>query len=491
MKIFINYRRDISKGTAGRLFDVLAPAFGRANVFMDVDSNPVGVDFVAHLDAKVAECDVFLALIESNWLSISDRSGQRKLDSPGDFVRIEIEGALKRVKPIPVIPVLVDDARMPLAEELPECLRDLVHRHAASVRHAQFATDAERLIRKIRAINQTRRMRYSVYLIWAALIITLVGTAVAIRSNYQQAEVTRQDVEAANREVATRQEAAKQEAAKQEAAKQEAAKQETAKQEAAKQEAAKQEAAKQEAAKQEAAKQEAAKQEAAKQEAAKQEAAKQEAAKQEAAKQEAAKQEAAKQEAAKQEAAKREAAKQEAAKQEAAKQEAAKREAAKQEAAKQEAAKQEAAKQEAAKQEAAKQEAAKQEAAKQEAAKQEAAKQEAAKQQAPTANPPLQPTQSAAFEGTWESETIWAGCRLGGQTVVLHIVNGVVTADGKRPRNLSGDVNTQGKIKFQYDIRDETGTEWTNFFDGSISGSRGSGRAWSRYCSGTFVMKLK
>jgi cytoskeletal protein RodZ len=290
---------------------------------------------------------------------------------------------------------------MPLAEELPECLRDLVHRHAVSMHHAQFATDAERLIRKIRAIKQTRRMRYSAYLIWAALIIAVVGTAIVIRSSYQQAEVVRQDAEAANREAATRQEAAKQEAAKQEAAKQEAAKQEAAKQEAAKQEAAKQEAAKQEAAKQEAAKQEAAKQEAAKQEAAKQEA------------------------------------------------------------------------------------------AKQEAAKQDAAKQEAAKQQAPAVNQALQPTQAAGFEGRWESETQWAGCRLGSQTVILNIVSGVVSVDGKKPRNLSGTVTAQGKIKFQYDIRDETGTEWTNFFDGSISGNRGSGRAWSRYCSGTFALKRK
>jgi hypothetical protein len=340
MKIFINYRRDTSKGTAGRLFDVLAPAFGRANVFMDVDSNPVGVNFVAHLDAKVAECDVFLALIESNWLSVSGQNGQRKLDSPGDFVRIEIEGALKRAKPIPVIPVLVDDARMPLAEELPESLRDLVHRHAVSVHHAQFATDVERLIRKIRAIKQTRPMRYFVYLIWAALIIAAAGMAVAVRSSYQQAEV-------------------------------------------------------------------------------------------------------------------------------------------------------QAVKEEFAKQEATKQEAAKQEGAKQEAAKQEAAKQEAAKQQVPAANPALQPMQSAGIDGAWEAEPTWVGCRLQSQIVSLNIVNGIVSADGPRPRNLSGGANAQGKIKFQYDIRDETGTEWTNFFEGSISGNRGAGRAWSRYCAGTFVMKRK
>ena len=45
-KIFINYRRDDSGGTAGRLHDRLAETFGRENVFMDVDHIPAGVDFV-------------------------------------------------------------------------------------------------------------------------------------------------------------------------------------------------------------------------------------------------------------------------------------------------------------------------------------------------------------------------------------------------------------------------------------------------------------
>src|SRR5262249_25598405 len=111
--IFINYRRHDSTGTAGRLHDRLAQSFGRNNLFMDVDHIPPGVDFVNHLDAQVARCDVFLVVIGPSWLEVSNENGERRLDDPGDFVAREITTALAR--DIRVIPVLVDGARMPTA----------------------------------------------------------------------------------------------------------------------------------------------------------------------------------------------------------------------------------------------------------------------------------------------------------------------------------------------------------------------------------------
>jgi hypothetical protein len=110
-KIFISYRRDDSIGTAGRLHDRLAQAFGRNNLFMDVEHVPAGVDFVDHLHSQVAACDVFLAVIGLNWLNAKDDEGRRRLDNPDDFVTIEIAAALARN--IRVIPVLVDGARIP------------------------------------------------------------------------------------------------------------------------------------------------------------------------------------------------------------------------------------------------------------------------------------------------------------------------------------------------------------------------------------------
>ena len=154
-KIFINYRREDSIGTAGRLHDRLAQAFGEKNLFMDVDSIPAGVDFVADLNSQLAACRVFLAIIGPSWLDAKDESGARRLDNPDDFVTIEIAAALAR--DIRVIPVLVDSARMPKVDKLPESIRPLVRRNAVEVRNSQFRRDAETLIARMReALAPTR-----------------------------------------------------------------------------------------------------------------------------------------------------------------------------------------------------------------------------------------------------------------------------------------------------------------------------------------------
>ena len=119
-KIFINYRRRIKGHVAGRLHDRLAQAFGRDNLFMDVDNIPVGVDFVTHLNDQVAACDAVLVVIDGKWAKAKDKAGQRRLHQPDDFVAIEIAAALTR--DIRVIPVLVDGARMPRAERTAGCL---------------------------------------------------------------------------------------------------------------------------------------------------------------------------------------------------------------------------------------------------------------------------------------------------------------------------------------------------------------------------------
>jgi uncharacterized protein YecT (DUF1311 family) len=146
--IFINYRREESGHVAGRLHDSLAPTFGGDKLFMDVDNIPVGRDFEDYLNSQVAVCDAMLAVIGPNWLTAKDETGQRRLDNPEDFVVIEIAAALARN--IPVVPVLVDGARMPKASELPESLKPLARRQAIQVRHTNFRSDAEALTKKMR-----------------------------------------------------------------------------------------------------------------------------------------------------------------------------------------------------------------------------------------------------------------------------------------------------------------------------------------------------
>ena len=154
-KIFINYRRDDLGATAGRLHDRLAQTFGRENLFMDVDHIPAGVDFVDYLPSQVAACDVFLAVIGPNWLDAKDDDGRRRFDNPDDFVAIEIAAALARN--IRVIPVLIDGARTPKADKLPDSIKPLVRRNAVEVRNANFGRDAELVITKVREALKTAR----------------------------------------------------------------------------------------------------------------------------------------------------------------------------------------------------------------------------------------------------------------------------------------------------------------------------------------------
>jgi hypothetical protein len=151
-KIFISYRRDDSAGHAGRVTDRLEREFGRDLLFMDVDAIPLGRNFVTVLHEEVAKCGALLAVIGSDWLDVRDDDGNRRLDNPNDFVRIEIAAALQR--DIPVIPILLDGAKIPRANQLPDDLKELASRNGLDVRHASFHNDMEKLIRGLKgAIN--------------------------------------------------------------------------------------------------------------------------------------------------------------------------------------------------------------------------------------------------------------------------------------------------------------------------------------------------
>ena len=154
-KIFISYRGDNSAGTAGRLHDRLAERFGQENLFIDVDNMPAGADFVEHLGKQVANCDIFLCTVGPNWLNAKDDDGRRRLDQPDDYVRVEIAEALKRT--IPVIPVLIDGARVPKRGELPDDIAPLTRRQAVEVRNSNFRRDADDLTQKISGILREKR----------------------------------------------------------------------------------------------------------------------------------------------------------------------------------------------------------------------------------------------------------------------------------------------------------------------------------------------
>ncbi len=147
LKLFISYRRADTRKDAGRLYDRLSRAFGRDNVFKDVDDIPFGMDFRQVLSDAVAQCDVVLVLMGQHWIDITNQDGIRRLENPNDFVRIEVESALAR-KDCMVVPVLLDGAKMPTANQLPESLRPLAFRHALVIRDdPDFHRDVDRLLK--------------------------------------------------------------------------------------------------------------------------------------------------------------------------------------------------------------------------------------------------------------------------------------------------------------------------------------------------------
>lgn len=151
--IFINYRREDSAGHAGRLSDHLSGRFpGR--VFMDIDTIEPGIDFMDVINHAVGTCEVLIVVIGRDWLFLTDATGQRRLDNPSDFVRLEIAAALQRN--IRIIPVLVEGASMPRMEDLPPDLASLTRRNAIELSDARFTFDVDRLIQTIEGVLQDR-----------------------------------------------------------------------------------------------------------------------------------------------------------------------------------------------------------------------------------------------------------------------------------------------------------------------------------------------
>ena len=141
--IFVSYRREDSSGHAGRLFDRLAAHFGKDRIFMDIDTIEPGEDFVTIIEEAVSSCDILIAIIGRQWLKSASQNTSR-LDNPHDFVRLEIATALNR--DIRVIPVLVQRASMPTAQDLPDDLAKFSRRNAIELSDLRWQSEVDQLI---------------------------------------------------------------------------------------------------------------------------------------------------------------------------------------------------------------------------------------------------------------------------------------------------------------------------------------------------------
>jgi hypothetical protein len=154
--IFVCYRRSDAHPT-DRIFARLCTAFGKDRVFRDINSiPPAAQDFAAEITQQLQGAKAVLAVIGSNWLGASAEAESRRLADPDDYVRTEIQIALKRQ--IPIVPILLDDARIPNARMLPDVLRPIAMRQASRVRaDPDFDSDINRLLETLNTIVSGRK----------------------------------------------------------------------------------------------------------------------------------------------------------------------------------------------------------------------------------------------------------------------------------------------------------------------------------------------
>ena len=179
-RIFISYRRSDSAGYAGRLYDYLKNYFGRGRIFFDVDTIQAGVNFEQKINTELDNSDAVLVLIGNQWLDCKDKAGNRRLDDPHDYVRLEVATALG--KNIVVIPILLQGAQMPSGNVLPDTLYDLSRRNAIRLNDDHWNSDCNLLAGVLKnALNISRSLkerkirRYRVIVFALAALVTLLA----------------------------------------------------------------------------------------------------------------------------------------------------------------------------------------------------------------------------------------------------------------------------------------------------------------------------
>lgn len=175
--VFLSYRRSDSAGTTGRIRDRLNEHYGEGQVFQDVDDIEKGDDFLDAISSELDRTDVQLVVIGAEWTSVTGADGGRRLDDPDDHLAHEIAIGLQRGDELRVIPVLVDGAKWPAANELPGPLSELSARNYVELRNDDWDDDLEGLLDDIGGRPYHRGLPRRA---WPMLAILVVVVAVAL-----------------------------------------------------------------------------------------------------------------------------------------------------------------------------------------------------------------------------------------------------------------------------------------------------------------------
>jgi hypothetical protein len=127
--IFVSFR-DESAHPAGRLGHLLSDRFGSEEVFL-ADSVVAGSDSAAATDSALRQCTAAVVVVDPTWAA-----------AVGPVIR-QVSSLIERG--VALLPVLVDGARPPRADDLPECVRGLARLQAMRLDHLTFRSDTDQV----------------------------------------------------------------------------------------------------------------------------------------------------------------------------------------------------------------------------------------------------------------------------------------------------------------------------------------------------------
>ena len=141
--IFVSYRRADSAPIALALKMALERHLRAGHVFLDTHTIQSGDRFDREIELALRSAQLVIPVIGPAWEGGSEAG--RRLDDPADWVRRELEFAL-RDKPDRILPILIDDMTMPRADALPPSLAALSLINPTRITVSEWPQDFERLL---------------------------------------------------------------------------------------------------------------------------------------------------------------------------------------------------------------------------------------------------------------------------------------------------------------------------------------------------------
>jgi TIR domain len=145
--IFLSFRHEDSGAAARSLHDALGARFGPNNIYFFFERRVPGRDYLPDIRDAIVASQVVLAIVGKRWLTAVDETGAPRIDDPNDVVRYELALAFKTGKT--VIPIRLEDTRLPAKGSLPLDLQPLAGKGAVSLGDERWEYDVATIIQSI------------------------------------------------------------------------------------------------------------------------------------------------------------------------------------------------------------------------------------------------------------------------------------------------------------------------------------------------------